>query len=204
MKDIKQISDEIYDKEKTKSYRDFIENYRKYETEIEETDYNSSQETYDIYSQLIADYAIALSNTKSYKKALPVIDKALDLLLNNKKFTPDTLRNVEFYEALLFNRATCNYYLDKFELAKPDFELLTKLYPDNSDYPKWINGFKTKKFYRLKNILWYILSASIVIECFFEKRTIGKDIFLGIGAISLVMIGIIELNLFIRKRKYSA
>ena len=203
MTDIKQISDEIYDKENTKSHRDFIDNYLKHETEIEETDYNSSQETYDIYSQLIADYAIALSSTNSYKKAIPVIDKALDLFLNNKKHTPDTLRNVGFYEALLFNRATCNYYLDKFELAKPDFELLIKLYPDNSDYPKWINGFKTKKLYRLRNLLFYIIATSTLIVSIFKNQTLLKYIFLGIGLTSLVLAGIIELNLFIRKRKYS-
>ena len=204
MKDIKQISDEIYDKENTKSHRDFIDNYRKHETEIEETNYNSSQETYDIYSRLIADYSIALSSTKSYKKAIPEIDKALDLFINNKKYTPDTLRNVGFYEALLFNRATCNYYLDKFDLAKPDFDLLIKLYPDNSDYPKWINGFKTKKLYRLRNLLFYVLAASTLIVTVFENRTLLKYIFLGIGLTALVFTGIIELNIFIRKRKYSA
>ena len=204
MTDIKQISDEIYDKEKTKSHRDFIDNYQKHETEIEETNYNSSQETYDIYSQLIADYSIALSSTKSYKKAIPVINKALDLFLNNKKHTPDTLRNVGFYEALLYNRATCNFNLDKFELAKLDFELLIKLYPDNSDYPKWINSFKTKKLYRLRNILFYILAISLFIATIFENRTTGKYIFLGIVLLSLVLTGIIELNIYIRKRKYSA
>ena len=96
MKDIKQISDEIYDKDKTKSYRDFIDKYKKYEAEIETTDYNLSQEIYDIYSQLIADFGIALTNTKSYKKAIPILNRAYDLFLNNKKYTIDKLQNVGF------------------------------------------------------------------------------------------------------------
>ncbi|MHB9141759.1 MAG: tetratricopeptide repeat protein [Paludibacter sp.] len=204
MTDIKQISDEIYDKEKTKSDRDFIDNYRKYETVIEELDYNSSEETYNRYSQIIADYGIALSNTRSFKKAIPIINQALDLFINNKKYTPDTLRNIQFYEVLLFNRAICNYYLDKFELAKPDFELLIKLYPDNTDYPKWIYGYKTRRLNQLRNILMYIVTASIVIECFFENFTIWKYIFLGIGVISIVISRITELIILIRKRKYSA
>ena len=56
MNDIKQLSNEIYDKEKTSSYSDFIDNYKKYESEIDNTDYNLSQENYDVYSQLIADF----------------------------------------------------------------------------------------------------------------------------------------------------
>ena len=202
MTDIKQIADEIYDKEKTKSYRDLINAYKKHKIAIEQTDFKSSDETYKIYSELIADYGIALTKTKCYKKAIPIINEALDLFTNNKQYSSDTLKDISFYEALLFNRGICNFNLYNYELAKTDFELLIKLYPDNSIYPTWKNEFKVKKLYRLRNVLWYIVSGSVLLEMLFEKQTLGKNIFLGVALVSLITSGVIELNIYIRKRKY--
>jgi len=203
MKDIKQISDEIYDKEKTKSYRDFIDKYKQYESEIENTDYQLSQEIYDIYSQLIADLGIALSNTKSYKKAIPVLNRAFDLFLNNKKYTSEKIHNVGFYEALLYNRGICNINLNHFELARNDFELLMKLYPDNTEYSNWIKEFKNKRLYKLRNIVMYILIGSILILNFFDRGTIENEIVLGIGLCSLGIELVIELTVYLRRRNYS-
>jgi len=152
MIDIKVIAEDIYSKENTKSHRDLIDNFERHQKTIETIDFKATEDTYAIYSQLLADYGIALAETQSYRKAIPTIDKALDLLENNKKFTTKTLPNVKFYETLIFNRGICNYYRDKFELARPDFELLVRLYPDNDNYPKWTNAIKNRKLNRLKNI----------------------------------------------------
>jgi len=204
MTDIKEIANDIYSKENTKSHRDLIHNFERHQKTIETIDYKATVDSYDIYSQLIADYGIALAETQSYRKAIPSIDKALNLLENNTKFTAETLSNVKFYETLIFNRGICNYYLDKFELARPDFELLVKLYPDNDNYPKWTNAIENRKLNRLKNILWYFVAGSVLIESFYNKTTLIKDLTLGIGMLSLLGAIILETMIYIRKRKYGA
>ncbi|QGK74417.1 hypothetical protein [Flavobacterium sp. SLB02] len=204
MTDIKEIANDIYSKENTKSHRDLIHNFERHQKTIETIDYKATVDSYDIYSQLIADYGIALAETQSYRKAIPSIDKALNLLENNTKFTAETLSNVKFYETLIFNRGICNYYLDKFELARPDFELLVKLYPDNDNYPKWTNAIENRKLNRLKNVLWYFVAGSVLIESFYNKTTLIKDLTLGIGMLSLLGAIILETMMYIRKRKYGA
>jgi tetratricopeptide (TPR) repeat protein len=204
MIDIKQIADDIYNKEKPKTPRDFIANFKKHQQAIESVDYNSAEDTYDTYSQLIGDYGIALAETQSYKKAIPVLDKALDLLIKNKRFAPDTLPNLAFYETLLFKRGQSYYNLDKFELAKPDFELLIKLYPDNSIYPKWVNAIKNGNLIRLRNILWYCVAGAVIIENFFNNRTLMKYLILGFGVLSLISVVVLEIVFYFKKRKYGA
>jgi tetratricopeptide (TPR) repeat protein len=204
MTDIKEIAEDIYSKENTKSHRDLIDNFERHQKTIETIDFKATVDTYDIYSQLLADYGIALAETQSYNKAIPAIDKALELLENNKKFTTKTLPNVKFYETLIFNRGICNYYLDKFEMARPDFELLVRLYPNNDNYPKWTNAIKNKKLNRLKNILWYFVAGSVLIESFYNKTTLIKDLTFGIGLLALLGAIILETMMYIRKRKYGA
>lgn len=204
MTDIKEIADDIYSKEKTKSHHDLVGNFERHQNAIEAIDYKATQETYDIYSQLIADYGIALAETQSYKKAIPTIEKAIDLLQNNKKYTTDTFPKLKFYETLIFNRGLCNYYLDKYELARPDFELLIKLYPDNSIYPKWTNAIGNRKLNRLKNILWYFVAGSVLIESFFSKTTLIKYLTLGLGLLALLGAIVLETMMYYRKKKYGA
>jgi len=150
----------------------------------------------------MADYGIAMTKTNCFKKAIPIINNALELIINDKKYSPDTLQNNAFYESLLFNRGVCNFNLYKYDLAKSDFELLIKLYLDNSVYPNWNNEFKVKKLYRIRNILWYVVTGSCLIEMLFERQTLGKNTFLGVGLISLIAAGVIELILYFLKRKY--
>jgi len=144
MINIKEIADYIYDEENTQNPRDFVENYQKYQSALNSIDDFSQPETYDTYSRLVADYGIALTELKSYKKAIPVLNKALELFLKNKKITRDSLPKVQFYETLIFKRGFCYYHLDKYKMALSDFELLVELYPDNSIYPKWIFAIKNK------------------------------------------------------------
>jgi tetratricopeptide (TPR) repeat protein len=204
MTDIKQIADEIYNKEKIQSYRDLINKFEKFKPFFETFDYNSTDENYILYLELISDYGIALSKTKSYKKALPIINQAIDLFRNCKKYSPETLSNVQFYEALLFQRGLSNFHLNNFELAKLDFELLIKLYPDNDVYPKWKNEFKMKRLYRLRNILWYIVLASLSLEIFFKSGSVFKTLLLGIVLLSFISVTIFEIIIYFRKKKFGA
>jgi len=104
----------------------------------------------------------------------------------------------------LYNRGICNINLNNFELARKDFELLIKLYPDNAEYRNWIKEFKNKRLYKLRNILMYVLIGSILIMNFFDRGTLEKEIILGIGLCSLVIELVIELTIYLRRRKFSS
>ena len=204
MTDIRQIADDIYDKEKTKTYRDFVENFEKQQNAIDTVDYNATAESQEIYSKLLADYGIALSEIKSYKKAIPVLNKSLELISNNKKYSPETLYKIETYELSLFKRGLCNYHLDNYELARLDFELLIKHFPNNSIYPKWFNAIKNQNIIRLKNISWYFVAGAILIENFLDKTPLLKTITLGFGLIAFIIAILLETILYLRRRKYGA
>jgi tetratricopeptide (TPR) repeat protein len=204
MTDIRQIADDIYDKEKTKTYHDFVENFEKQQNAIDTVDYNATVESQEIYSKLLADYGIALSEIKSYKKAIPILTKSLELISNNKKYSPETLYKLETYELSLFKRGFCNYHLDNYELARLDFELLIKHFPDNSIYPKWINAIKNHKIVRLKNISWYFVAGAVLIEGFLDKTPLLKTITLGLGLIAFLFAILVETILYLERRKYGA
>lgn len=84
MTELKQIADDIYSKEKTTSHKDLIVNYEKHKNVLDSYDHKNSQEKYDLFLQLKADYAIALAEIESYSKALPQIHEALDLFTSDK------------------------------------------------------------------------------------------------------------------------
>jgi tetratricopeptide (TPR) repeat protein len=202
MTGIEEIADDIYSDKKTRSYADLIGNFEKYQKDLNTIDYNVTAESYDIYSQLIADYGIALAETQRYKKALPIIEKALNLFRNNKKYTATDLIELKFYETLIFNRGLSHYYLGKYNLARPDFELLIKLYPENDIYPKWANSIGSRKLNRVKNILWYFVAGALLVESFFHKTTLIKDVTLGLGLLALIGAIVLETIMYYQKKKY--
>jgi tetratricopeptide (TPR) repeat protein len=204
MTDLRQIADDIYSKEKTNSHKDLVVNYEKYKDVLDKYDYNDSQEKYDLFLQLKADYAIALAEIESYSKALPQIHKAVDLFTSDKQFDPEKIYSIKFYELLIWNRGRSNYYLENYSLAKSDFELLTKQYPDNIIYKKWLTATTDIKKNKIKNILWYCAAGSVLIESFLDKWRVAKNIFLVIGLLCLIVVVGLEINIYLRKKKYVA
>ncbi|OFY83535.1 MAG: hypothetical protein A3F72_12995 [Bacteroidetes bacterium RIFCSPLOWO2_12_FULL_35_15] len=204
MTDLRQIADDIYSKEKTNSHYDLVVNYEKYKDVLDKYDYNDSQEKYDLFLQLKADYAIALAEIKSYSKALPQIDKALDLFTSDKQFDLEKVYTIKFYELLIWNRGRSNYYLENYSLAKSDFELLTKQYPDNTIYKKWLVATTGIKKNKIKNILWYGLAGALLVESFLDKWVVAKNIFLIVGLLCLIAAVGLEINMYLRKKKYVA
>lgn len=204
MTNLQQIADDIYSTENTKSHKDLVLNYEKYKEELDRFDYNESQEKYDLFLRLLSDYAIALAGIESYKKAIPHIEKALELFKADKEFDPQKIYNTKFYELLLWNRGKSNYYLENYSLAKLDFELLVKEYPDNFIYKKWLITTKNIKLHLIKNILWYGVVVSLFIETFLDKIIFEKLIVIYIGILGLLAVLTLEALVYYRKKKYFA
>ncbi|MBC7863591.1 MAG: hypothetical protein IAF38_11485 [Bacteroidia bacterium] len=202
MTEIKKLAEEIYNKDKTKSYQDLVENFEKNKVLIDKINYQESDETYDIYSQLMADYGIALAEIESYAKALPVLNTALELFQKNKKYSNDQLQKLKFYEMLLFNRGRSNYYLYNYKIAVPDFTLLKKLYPENSVYQNWLTAIQTIALKRATNILWYCGTGAIIIELCVKTGTIAKDIMIGLMIFILLSALLMELFVYRRRKNF--
>lgn len=204
MTDLRKIAEDIYSKEKTTSHKDLVVNYEKYKDTLDKFDYNESQEKFDLFLQLLADYAIALSEIENYKKAIVQIDKAIELFNADKQFDPEKIYSIKFHELLLWNRGKSNYYLQNYKLAKSDFEFLTIHYPDNTVYKTWLAATKNINQNRIKNILWYCVATCLLIEMFFDKGTTLKEITLGLGIFCLLVAAGLEIMTYYRKKKYVA
>ena len=201
MEELGKIADDIYSKENTTSHHALVANYEKYKDVLDKIDYNESQEKYDLFLQLLADYAIALSEIESYKKALMQIDKALDLFRNDKEFDPEKIKCIKFYELLLWNRGKSNYHLENYKEARSDFELLTKEYPENFTYKKWLSAVKNIKRHRIKNILWYCVIILLAIESFIVKKIIIQNTLLTACTLCLIAVIGLEINIYYQKKK---
>ena len=202
MTSIQEIADEIYNNVRPKSPQDFINSFEKYNNIINTLDYNLTSIDYNTYSQLISDYGIAIAETKSYKKAIPIIEKGLLLLRNNSSFSSETLPTLKFYETLIFKLGTSFFYVKDYSSAKSNFQLLTKLYPDNSIYQNWMIAIKNKTLNRIKNILWYCVTGSTLLSVIFNKTPLD-NIFLGIGVFCLISVLSLELVLYFRRKNTS-
>ena len=204
MSDIKIISQDIYDKEKTKTHRDLVYNFEKHKDFLDTIDYKDDPEIYDLYSRLVADYGIALAKIEAYKKALPILNQGLELFKKNKHYSWDELKKLPFYENLLFNRGISNYYLDNYQNAKQDFQLLLKIYPDNTIYEKWLIAINNVFLNRLKNVLWISGSIVLAFEVFLDQSRTLKNILLTGVSLFLISALVLELITYRRKKKYVA
>jgi tetratricopeptide (TPR) repeat protein len=201
MQTLKEIAEEIYRVENTKSYKDLVLNIEKNLSLIETFNLNESEENYDTYSQLIADYGIALAEIESYKKAIPIIDMALGLYINNPNIPNEKLKELIFYEKLLFNRGKSYYNLENYDKAKPDFELLIALYPNNDVYPKWTKAIQNKFLYLVQKYWWYFILAVLIGVNLLPKEGLYRFVVSCVGGIAIIIGLLIELKLYLNKKK---
>ena len=200
MTELKAISLKIYTVETTKSPQDMVNNFELHQDIIESTDHNASLATYSLYTRLTSDYAIALTEIHSYKKAIPYLNKGLDLLIHDTTIDQDNIRTVKFYEALIFNRGISNYYLKNYSESKKDFVLLTELYPDNIIYKNWLTAINTLSLVRVKNILWLLIAGFLVTETFLKHYNLPHEIFLWTGVLSLIVVAVLEIIIHNKKK----
>jgi len=201
MNELKAIALKIYTAETNKSPQDMVDNFELHQDLIESADHNSSTENYTLYTRLTSDYAIALTSIYSYKKAIPYLNKGLSLLLADTTIDKENIQTVKFYQALIFNRGICNYYLKNYSDSKKDFVLLTQMYPDNIIYNNWLTTLDTLFLNRIKNILWLIVAGFLLIEIVLKHFNLPHEIFLWTGVISLLVVTVLEIIIYNRKKR---
>jgi tetratricopeptide (TPR) repeat protein len=201
MNELKAIALKIYSVETTKSPQDMVDNFERHQALIEATDYNSSPETYTLYTRLTSDYAIALTDIESHKKAIPLLNKALSLLSNDTTIDKDNIKEINFYQAIIFRRGISNYYLKNYSESKKDFLLLTELYPDNIKFKTWLIAINKIFLNKIKNILWLLVAGFLLIEVFLKHYDLPHELFLWAGVFSLLVAVVLEIVISDRKKR---
>ena len=182
-----------------KNHNDFATAFENNKKAIDTFNYNLSQDSYDAYSRVISEYGFALSIADDDRKALPYLDKAIGLLQNNKKHQPDKLFQAELYEYLLWHRGKCNFSLGRHKLAKPDFDLLIKQYPDNLIYQKWTTEFNNVKLIQAKNVFYILIGILILIYTFFQTNGLISNINFCLFIFSVIGTITVEIILYRRR-----
>ncbi len=200
---IDELYDLIYTDETTKDSNRFLNIYEHNKNLVDNQIIDGDKEVHNKVMRLTADYAHHLTMKENYKKALPIIDKAIGLFQTYSDFKDTDLFKISFYETLVFDRVVVNYYLKNIKGAKNDLKTLTDKFPDNDKYKNWLNATKTYSTQTFINILWYIIVAVVLTTAIVERIDIGVfyDIILYIGAVALITVVLAEIMKVIRKRK---
>ena len=199
MTDIKILYDKIYSENLIRDPKQFIDLYEENKYLIEEAETLISNPDYDGLMRITSEYALSLSQYGSSQKAIPYLDKSIQLF---KDSSFDDLRKISLYERLVWTRGVENYNLRKYSLAAKDFQYLVYNYPDNDKYRNWLLASKTIKVKKISNNIWFVVFICIVWESLLKKENTNLKLGLFITACFLLVIAIIiEVFSFLVKAK---
>jgi hypothetical protein len=203
---IKELYDKIYSTEETKTPDSFIPLFEENINLIESQDLKIDNDSYNAVMRITADYAHNLKIKEAYTKALPYLDRAIDLFENYNEFDKAKMNDVEFYRILRFDRGVSNYYKKDYSKSELDFLWLTRNNPDNDIYKAWISALRFRKYDLTIKILWYVIAGSVIFGAFVDRKTQGfiYDLILYSGVFALITALIFETIKYINKRKINA
>lgn len=200
---VNELYDKIYTDESTKDSNTFLGIFDPNKEIVESAVINGNQDLHNKVMRLTADYAHHLTMRENYKKAIPQIDKAIELFQTYSDFKGSNLYEIGFYETLIFDRAMSNYYLKNFKASKQDLIILMDKFPDNDKYKNWMAATQTHSTQILINVLWYVIAAAALLTSFAEREDIGilYDLVLYLGGIALIVAVSAEILKTMNKRK---
>ena len=185
---VDELYDKIYTDESSKDSNTFLGIFDSNKEIVEKVVINGNQDLHNKVMRLTSDYAHHLTMKENYSRAIHQIDKAVELFQTYSEFKGADFYQIGFYETLIFDRAMSNYYLKNFKAAKQDLKILTDKFPDNNKYQNWLASTKIHSTQKLINVLWYVITAAVLLTSFIESQDIGVlyDIVLIIGGIALI------------------
>ena len=199
MTDIKILYDKIYSENLIRDPKQFIDLYEENKYLLEGAETSKSNPDYDGIMRITSEYALSLSQYGSSRKAIPYLDKSIQLF---KDSSFDDLRKISLYEMLVWTRGVENYNLRKYSLAAKDFQYLVYNYPDNDKYRNWLRASKTIKVKKFSNNIWVGVFICIVWESLLKKENTNLKLGLFITACILFVSAIVlEVFSFLVKAK---
>lgn len=166
MNEIKDLYDKLYLNNIPGDAKHFIDLYEENKILIEGADSSTSNPDYNGIMRITSDYALALSQYGSSRKAIPYLDKAIQLF---KDSSSKDLTKVPMYEMLVWARGFENYNQKKYSLSVNDFQYLVDNYPENDKYKNWLSASKTIKVKKYSNYLWLGVLICLVWETMVNK-----------------------------------
>lgn len=188
MTEIKILYDKIYSENLIRNPKHFIDLYDENKNLLEGADLSISNPDYDGIMRITSDYALSLSHYGSSRKAIPYLDKSIQLF---KVSSVDDLTKVPMYEMLVWTRGVENYNNKNYKAASQDFQYLVETYPDNDKYRNWLLASKTIKAKKYLNYIWGLAFMSFIWYSLATKdEDANRDYFLMATGV-FVLIGIL-------------
>jgi len=159
MTEIKILYDKIYSENLNRDPKHFIDLYDENKNLIEGADPSTSNPDYDGIMRITSEYALSLSHYGSSRKAIPYLDKSIQLF---KDRSVDDLTKVPMYEMLVWTRGVEHYNNKNYKTASQDFQYLVYTYPDNDKYRNWLLASKTIKAKKYLNYIWGFAFMSFI------------------------------------------
>ena len=197
MNELEAIYNHLYPDNKACETKLFIEIYEQNKSIIESTDLSISNPDYNGIIRMIADYSLALSQYGSSRKALPYLDKSIQLF---QKSSMEDLTKVPMYETLLWARGIENYYQKKYSVSTKDFQYLVDNFTENDKYRNWLLASKTIKAKKILNYFWFgAFLAFIWYSLATKDNDKNRDYFLIFGIICAGIAALIQIAVSVVK-----
>ena len=170
---------------------------------VESININKDPEHYNAKLRLVSEYGISLFGNGQYTKAVKVLSEAIPMFENAPNQNKSELKNVSYFEHLLWSYAVSLFQTKDLNESIKQFERLVAYKPENDKYRNWLKTLKGQKISKLIKPLWIFMFAWLIGEFTFFKN-FGPELQYGLSTIGafllLIAIGF-ELYIYLIKKK---
>jgi tetratricopeptide (TPR) repeat protein len=162
-KDIYQLKKE-FDKLPEGNNLEYIKFYENNIDSIDTIDINKDSEHFNAKLRLVCEYGLSLTRHGIMKSGLKVLEEAIKMHENSPYIERLELKDVNYYQTLLWNFAIGLNNINDYKRAEVQFKRLVEYYPKNEKYKAWLISIKSKKIQKIKNPLWFIFLIWFVLK----------------------------------------
>lgn len=202
LKDIHQLKEE-FDNLNQSDNLAYIRFYENNLDSIDKIDIEKDEGHYNAKLRLFCEYGLSLVGGGHYTRGASVLEKAIPMFENAPNQDFDKLKEISYFEHLLWSYGVALWETQRIESSIEIFNRLVDYYPDNDKYRSWLNGLKATKIKKYTKPLWIVIAIWLVCDfTIFEKFDSIVQFRLSIfGAALLVIVGLLELYIYITKKK---
>jgi len=202
LKDIYQLKQE-FDNLNSSDNLAYLRFYENNIDSIENIDIDKDDDHYNSKLRLYGEYGLSLVGSGHFTRGASVLGKAIPMFENAPKQEYSKLMEISYFEHLLWNYGLALWETKRIKSSIEIFERLVDYYPNNDKYRNWLNGLKATKIKKYTKPLWIVWMIWLFCEfTFFEKFDSRTQFHLAaIGAGLFIIIGLLELYIYITKRK---
>jgi CRISPR/Cas system-associated endonuclease Cas3-HD len=136
---------------------------------------------------------------EEFSKAMPFLDKAVNVLEGYSDRTNSDLVGMLYYKTLRLDRAIAYISLKRYKQAEKGLEWLSSTYPDDGTVKVWLAELKNNKLKKLQKVLLAVMAVALLFSFTVVDGGIYDHILTTVIAIGLV--GSFAVDLIKRKNK---